>query len=278
LRALGAQAILGLVRAKLRAVPCTRGPQDGPFPERHGGWAIALVRRGTFTYRATSARHPHVLREGWLLVCRKDEEYECGHPCAGGDDCAVIELPELLLDDVLRHVPAPRGGPFPTCALPTIPRVALAIEQAMRARAAGAAVDVDALALDAVEAVVHVCSGARAPARSPSATDRDRVQAAVALLDARSHEPWALSDLAEALGASAFQLARSFRAIVGTTPHRYLVSARLRRAARLLLDTHRPVTDLAYDVGFGDLSNFIRTFRRELGCSPTQYRRVHRCA
>jgi AraC-like DNA-binding protein len=104
------------------------------------------------------------------------------------------------------------------------------------------------------------------------------VQACVALLDARSDEPWALTELADSVGTSPFQLARSFRAIVGTSPHRYLVSARLRRAARLLLDTRRPVTELAYDVGFGDLSNFIRTFRRELGCSPTQYRRAYRSA
>jgi AraC-like DNA-binding protein len=51
------------------------------------------------------------------------------------------------------------------------------------------------------------------------------------------------------------------------------VGARLRRAARLLLDTGRPVTDIAYDVGFEDLSNFVRTFHRYVGCSPRVYRR-----
>ena len=55
-----------------------------------------------------------------------------------------------------------------------------------------------------------------------------------------------------------------FRRATGITPHRYW-SCALRRAAALLADTSRPVTDIAYDAGFGDLSNFVRTFHREAG-------------
>jgi AraC-like DNA-binding protein len=66
---------------------------------------------------------------------------------------------------------------------------------------------------------------------------------------------------------------RVFRAAVGTTPHQYLLGARLRRAAALLLDTSHSVTRIAYDVGFEDLSNFVRTFHREVGCSPSVFRK-----
>jgi AraC family transcriptional regulator len=66
---------------------------------------------------------------------------------------------------------------------------------------------------------------------------------------------------------------RVFRQVTGTTPHQYLIGARLRLAARLLLDTDRPVTESAYDVGFNDLSNFMRTFRRVIGETPREYRR-----
>ena len=52
------------------------------------------------------------------------------------------------------------------------------------------------------------------------------------------------------------------------TPHQYLVRSRLRHAARLLADDERSITDVAYDVGFGDLSNFVRTFHRAAGVSP----------
>ena len=60
------------------------------------------------------------------------------------------------------------------------------------------------------------------------------------------------------------------------TPHQYLVRARLRRAARLLCDASRPVTDIAFEVGFGDLSNFVRTFHRAAGVSPRGFRRAAR--
>ena len=56
--------------------------------------------------------------------------------------------------------------------------------------------------------------------------------------------------------------------MLGVTPHQYLVRSRLRRAARLLADGARSISDVAFDVGFGDLSNFVRTFHRAAGVSP----------
>ena len=61
---------------------------------------------------------------------------------------------------------------------------------------------------------------------------------------------------------------------LGVTPHQYLVRARLRRAARLLAEEERSITGIAYDVGFGDLSNFVRTFRRAAGVSPRAFRKA----
>ena len=52
--------------------------------------------------------------------------------------------------------------------------------------------------------------------------------------------------------------------------------SRLRHAARLLADEERPVTDVALDVGFNDLSNFVRTFHRAAGVSPRDFRRASR--
>jgi AraC-like DNA-binding protein len=54
------------------------------------------------------------------------------------------------------------------------------------------------------------------------------------------------------------------------------VRSRLRHAARLLAGHDRSVTDVAYDVGFGDLSNFVRTFHRAAGTSPLRFRQASR--
>jgi hypothetical protein len=64
--------------------------------------------------------------------------------------------------------------------------------------------------------------------------------------------------------------------VVAGKPKQYLVRSRLRRAARLLADDEKPVTDIAYDVGFGDLSNFVRTFHRAAGVSPGKFRQASR--
>ena len=86
-------------------------------------------------------------------------------------------------------------------------------------------------------------------------------------------EPIDLEDAAAQADISPFHFLRLFSDVLGVTPHQYLVRSRLRHAARLLADDDRPVTDVAYDVGFGDLSNFVRTFHRAAGVSPLRFRR-----
>ena len=208
-----------------------------------------------------------------MLLGRPGTEFECGHPHAGGDDCAAFRVPEEWIHEAARSAGTGAGSieAFPAKVLAPLPRVALAVDRAMRAREAGEEIDVDGLAAAVVGAVMDGWNRARA-SREPSKADHERVRAAVDLIEARSEEALPLAELADLVDASPFHLAHAFRAITGTTPHRYLVGARLRRAAALLLDTDRPVTDIAYGVGFGDLSNFVRTFRRELGCSPRRYR------
>ena len=65
---------------------------------------------------------------------------------------------------------------------------------------------------------------------------------------------------------------RTFRATFGETPHRYLQRRRVERAMFLLRETDRSVTDICFDVGFGSLGTFSRTFRDIVGYSPRTYR------
>ena len=274
--------------ATVRDVACTHGRASRPYPETHEADAltVALVRRGTFRYRAADTNRTHALRAGWLLIGRPALGFECSHEQDGGDDCTAVSIPHAVVEEVARATPGCRGPLFTAPVMAPVTRVAAWLEQA-RAASPGA-VDVDEVAYLVAEAVVARAHGA-APAdvaRHPSHCAR--VHAAI---DAIEHEsgapfgpsaglrpdlgcpaPLALSDLAERAGLSPFHFLRIFRDVTGTTPHQYLVGARLRRAARLLLDTAQPVTRIAYDVGFEDLSNFTRTFRREIGCTPRAYR------
>jgi AraC-like DNA-binding protein len=102
--------------------------------------------------------------------------------------------------------------------------------------------------------------------------DERRAVEAMRSIDAGAAEPLSLADMARRAGLGRYHFLRAFRAATGTTPHQYLIAARLRRAARLLLTTALPVTEVALEAGFGDLSNFIRTFRRAAGRSPRAFR------
>ena len=84
--------------------------------------------------------------------------------------------------------------------------------------------------------------------------------------------PHTLAGLARMAQMSPYHFLRSFKAVTGVTPHQWLLRARLRDAAERLAATSAPVTDIALDVGFEDLSNFTRTFHAEFGASPRQYR------
>jgi AraC-like DNA-binding protein len=82
-----------------------------------------------------------------------------------------------------------------------------------------------------------------------------------------------LDRVAAQQASSPFHFLRVFRRVLGVTPHQYLLRVRLRHAARLLAQgPDRAVTDVAYDVGFADLSNFTRSFHRAAGVSPRAFR------
>ncbi len=93
-------------------------------------------------------------------------------------------------------------------------------------------------------------------------------------IDAHSHQQIDLESAADEAGLSPFHFLRLFANVLGVTPHQYLVRLRLCRAARLLAEDSRSITDIAFEVGFGDLSNFVRTFHRAAGASPRRFRQA----
>ena len=85
-----------------------------------------------------------------------------------------------------------------------------------------------------------------------------------------SRLPW--HDLARAAGLSAAHFSREFRRAFGEAPHQYLLTRRLERAAALLRNTDRSVTDICYAVGLTSVGSFTTSFGRVYGISPSAYR------
>jgi AraC-like DNA-binding protein len=95
------------------------------------------------------------------------------------------------------------------------------------------------------------------------------------LMDRSYAEPLDVRTVAAVALVSPAHFSRSFRAVFGETPHRYLQRRRVERSMFLLRETGRRVTDICFDVGFTSLGTFSRTFREILGESPSDYRRGH---
>jgi AraC-like DNA-binding protein len=92
------------------------------------------------------------------------------------------------------------------------------------------------------------------------------------LADGRYFEPLGVDDLARAAGLSRAHFSREFRRAFGESPHSYLLTRRLERAAALLRTTDRSVADICFSVGLQSVGSFTTSFTRTFGASPTAYR------
>jgi AraC-like DNA-binding protein len=248
---------------------CTAGPGDAPFPERHDAHSVSYVRKGSFGYRAEGGWSELVA--GSLVVGYPGGEFTCTHDHVQGDECLSFRLAEDAVEAIGGRADAWRIG-----SLPPLPETVVLGELGQATAEGAADLGLDEVGLLLAGRLVDVVSGR--PRRTPAvrAADRRRAVEAALWMDENSREPVDLDSAAREVGLSSFHFLRLFARVLGVTPHQYLVRSRLRRAARLLADDARSITEVAFEVGFGDLSNFVRTFHRAAGISPRGFRRAAR--
>jgi AraC-like DNA-binding protein len=94
-------------------------------------------------------------------------------------------------------------------------------------------------------------------------------------MDRAYAEPLNVRAVAAVAHISEAHFIRSFRAVFGETPHRYLQRRRVERSMFLLRETDRSITDICFDIGFTSRGTFSRTFREIIGQAPSDYRMGH---
>ena len=99
-----------------------------------------------------------------------------------------------------------------------------------------------------------------------------RVAEVVRRIEAEPDEPVTLSQLARDAAMSPYHFLRTFNAVSGVTPYQFVLAQRLRRATVRLRRTTDPITAVAYEASFNDLSTFNRRFRRIMGMTPSAWR------
>jgi len=248
-------------------VICTSGPDDRPFEEQHCGISIGFVIAGTFQYRSCS--HQELMAPGSILLGNSGQPFECSHDHGAGDRCISFKYTPEFFE---RAVGAPAR--FRISRLPPLRATAPLVARACAALTEAGNGSWEALAIDVAAQAIQLandidCGDANVPLNAVA-----RVTHAVRTIERHADAALPLHRLAKQAALSPYHFLRTFTRITGVTPHQFALRVRLREAAlRLALDDAR-VIDVALDSGFGDLSNFNRTFRAEFGVAPSAYRRL----
>jgi AraC-like DNA-binding protein len=243
---------------------CTCGPRDREAEELTSTSSLALVLSGSFIVRD---RHgTSLLSEGSYLLINAGHCFACSHHHGEGDRCLSFRFEPNLFERIAHD-----AGAKPAFAHNRLPPLRDLSRLTARARHGMAHAEVmEEVAFELAGSAIGLAGRARRG--SSPMQHHARLTRVLRYMAAHSAAPHKLTGLASMAGMSPYHFLRTFRAVTGVTPHQWLLRARLREAAGRLANTSGPITNVALDVGFDDLSNFTRSFRAEFGASPREYR------
>jgi AraC-like DNA-binding protein len=248
--------------ADLRCAPAVQRHARGVYTES----AVALVLSGIFEHSSDSNACMAV--PGSLVFANKRAEFSCRHQGLDGNRRIVVffseELLEPLATDLSLDAPKFQAAWAPPSRL--TPQVAGLLLQIARGSPESD---------EAAVALAHIClrTSSRFSSDGASEADVPGVLEAVRYINAYFAEPCRLDTLAAVAGMNRFRFAKRFRAVTGETANQYVINRRLSAAATRLAGSKSPIAEIAYEVGFNDLSYFDACFRSAFGCPPSVWRR-----
>jgi AraC-like DNA-binding protein len=249
---------------------CTAGPNDRPFEERREQFAIAAVIEGSFRYHGDTGAA--VMHPGAFLLGNSATCYECGHDHSTGDRCIAFHFSPACFAEVAASIASSSRFRFPTSMLPASPKLLPWLARIEARTALADRLSIEAAVPALMEAVIGAVSAATPLPVRVSARDTRRISGVLRYIELHAAEALNLETLAGVAIMSKYHFLRTFRHIVGMTPYQFLLNMRMRRAAVRLAMSPEPVSAIAFETGFGDLSTFNGRFRDMFGMSPTTYR------
>jgi len=234
---------------------------------------VAIVMSGTFQYRGSGSNGREMMTPGSVLLGSAGQCFECGHEHGVGDRCLSFRFAPNYFETIADRR-ADRA--FRSLRLPPLRTLSPVIADASAALARPTNAGWEELAIRVAARAVQADEGVEPDRRAISPAAIARVTRTVRTIDATPAADLTLIRLAREARLSPFHYLRTFECVTGTTPHRYVRRTRLRAAAARLAVGTAKILDVAFDAGFGDVSNFSRAFRAEFGVSPRAFRRGRR--
>lgn len=252
-------------------VVCTAGPADRPFEEQHSAVSIGIVVAGSFQYRSAAGRE--LMTPGSMLLGNPGQCFECDHEHAAGDHCIAFRYAPDFFAQVAADAGATRPDRlFQVTRLPPRRELTALVARASAGVSVAAEVPWEEIAIQLATRTIQLTMEQRHSPGDPPPGAVARVTRSVRDIERRPAEPFGLRQLASDAGLSRFHYLRTFLQLTGVTPHQFLLRTRLREAAARLAGEDTKVIEIALGSGFGDVSNFNRSFRTEFGVTPLAYR------
>jgi AraC family transcriptional regulator len=289
IRPLHASASVSVYDVLCRPQDQQRGPEERPLTHQ-----IVFPRRGVFEFESRGEKL--IADANRVLFFNRDQAYHVAHPAGSGDDCTVFAYGDRLLRDAL-ELADPRwldgssnassisgealSQPFRFVHGLTDERMFLAHERLRRAVRAPhrQSLALDEAAVELLAAVLRGTYGARGLSSKPARPSTRRLHSEVVqrtslFLATSFAEKASLDDVARAVHASPFHLARLFRRESGLSIHQYRHRLRLRAALARIADGETGLSALALELGFSSHSHLTDSFRLAFGMPPAQWRQA----
>lgn len=244
--------------------------RGGYRPHRHDTYGIAVTEAGVqgFGYRGTS----YVCLPGDIIVLHPDEVHDGYAEDDAGFGYRLLYVEPALIFAATRTLAGHRAAlPFVRHPVVRSAPLAAAIRNAFpQVQEHGPEpLAIDDLVLCLAEGLL-AADPAQPPAPPPKHLDLAAIERARQFLDAERTRVVRSWELEAVTGLTRYDLARQFRAVLGTSPYRYSLLRRL-DGARAQLARHRPLVDVALEAGFADQAHFTRMFSAAYGMSPGRY-------
>lgn len=251
-------------------VLCRINNTKGSYPlHRHDYIEIEYLTTGKLDHELNGFKSILTLGDCWCLDNRDLHMFTVLEPVEIHNICIDLKTAPEIVQTFLSTFHFPMIGNIKKELLPTIDDLFAKLSDAVENEQLYAKERITSYLLLLLTQIFENCE----PASSkPASSSYEHVARAIDFISQNYAQPITLTDTANAINVSPNHLSKLFPEVSGNTFLDYLTNIRIKKAKELLAYTETPVTYVAFDCGFGSFSTFSRIFKKQNGCTPSDYR------